>query len=209
MHDYCTCGAELPPDALFCHKCGKPQRDFLPAVPEAAPPPPPAFEAPVAAPAAAIPSFRNPMALRIAAVVALVATFLVWIPLINWLAGGFFCVVFYRRRTNGKVSLTAGLHLGWMTGLLMFAFLSVLIAGTLLVLNAAGGVAAVQAQLKGVVDPRVATALEVFQTRSGVLSVLLQQFVMVSMLSMAGGLLGATLPPPSGGRFSPRGGRSV
>src|SRR5712671_2740184 len=25
--DVCTCGAKLPPDARFCHKCGKPQRD--------------------------------------------------------------------------------------------------------------------------------------------------------------------------------------
>src|SRR5258706_16455256 len=25
----CTCGAQLPPDALFCHKCGKPQREDL------------------------------------------------------------------------------------------------------------------------------------------------------------------------------------
>ena len=29
MADFCTCGAELPPDALFCHKCGKPQREIV------------------------------------------------------------------------------------------------------------------------------------------------------------------------------------
>ena len=29
MPDSCTCGAQLPPDALFCHKCGKPQRDLV------------------------------------------------------------------------------------------------------------------------------------------------------------------------------------
>ena len=26
--EYCTCGAQLPPDARFCHKCGKPQYDY-------------------------------------------------------------------------------------------------------------------------------------------------------------------------------------
>ena len=27
MPEFCTCGAELPPDARFCHRCGKPQRE--------------------------------------------------------------------------------------------------------------------------------------------------------------------------------------
>ena len=29
MPEFCSCGAQLPPDALFCHKCGKPQRDIV------------------------------------------------------------------------------------------------------------------------------------------------------------------------------------
>ncbi len=35
MPDFCTCGAQLPPDALFCHKCGKPQREIAPVAAEA------------------------------------------------------------------------------------------------------------------------------------------------------------------------------
>ncbi len=34
MPDFCTCGAQLPLDALFCHKCGKPQRDVIEPEPE-------------------------------------------------------------------------------------------------------------------------------------------------------------------------------
>ena len=34
MPDFCTCGAQLPPDSLFCHKCGKPQRDVIEPEPE-------------------------------------------------------------------------------------------------------------------------------------------------------------------------------
>ena len=34
MPDFCTCGAELPPDARFCHRCGKPQREEV--IPETA-----------------------------------------------------------------------------------------------------------------------------------------------------------------------------
>ena len=29
MPEFCTCGAELPPDSRFCHKCGKPQREEI------------------------------------------------------------------------------------------------------------------------------------------------------------------------------------
>src|ERR1044071_8323555 len=38
--EFCTCGARLPEDARFCHKCGKPQRDEPLMVEEARPPPP-------------------------------------------------------------------------------------------------------------------------------------------------------------------------
>ena len=37
MPEFCTCGAELPPDARFCHRCGKPQREEI--VPETVEPP--------------------------------------------------------------------------------------------------------------------------------------------------------------------------
>src|SRR5579872_904608 len=61
--DVCTCGATLPPDARFCHKCGKPQREEDVQVEEqpiivAAPPPPVAAEPPPI-------SFRNRLALRV------------------------------------------------------------------------------------------------------------------------------------------------
>ena len=57
MSEFCTCGAELPPDALFCHKCGKPQREISahveeePAVsvPVEMAVPPPVREAPLSA----------------------------------------------------------------------------------------------------------------------------------------------------------------
>src|ERR1035441_4085433 len=34
MPDFCTCGAQLPPDSLFCHKCGKPQREVIEPEPQ-------------------------------------------------------------------------------------------------------------------------------------------------------------------------------
>ena len=77
MSDFCTCGAELPPDARFCHRCGKPQREE--PIPESAEPPPAANPSiPPAAsvflhtapPAGFAPpprvTFKNPTAVRIA-----------------------------------------------------------------------------------------------------------------------------------------------
>src|SRR5579862_3192296 len=62
--DSCTCGAQLPPDARFCHKCGKPQRDepLLVDEPVVVPPPPPLAPPPPAPPI----SFRNAIAVRVA-----------------------------------------------------------------------------------------------------------------------------------------------
>src|ERR1019366_3176643 len=64
MPEFCTCGAQLPPDALFCHKCGKPQRELIapefqiPENAESALPPAPVPLAPDALPM----NFRNRVA---------------------------------------------------------------------------------------------------------------------------------------------------
>ena len=119
MPDFCTCGAELPPDARFCHKCGKPQRDEPVVVePPAAPPPPPP-------PAEPLPiGFRNPLAFRIgffSALLALLLTLLLAPAFPVWLtAAGFLGVYLYRRRSGESVSTRSGARMGWLTGLLTF-----------------------------------------------------------------------------------------
>src|ERR1039458_3366734 len=92
MPDSCTCGAQLPPDALFCHKCGKPQRDLV--TPDAPPPP-----ADTAGPRL---TFHDQVAVRIAVYVGVSATVLCLIfPLVNWLAAGFVAVsLFWRENTR-------------------------------------------------------------------------------------------------------------
>src|SRR5689334_2027095 len=54
MADFCTCGAQLPEDARFCHRCGKPQRNETFAVE----PTPEIVEIPAVA--SANPSFHHP-----------------------------------------------------------------------------------------------------------------------------------------------------
>lgn len=120
MPEYCTCGAELPPDARFCHKCGKPQRDE-PVLVEEPPAPPPV----VAPPAPLQPSgqLNLGLALRTALLTAAILFLLNLIAaeaVVVWLlAIGFLAVFFYQRR-GGRLSLGGGARLGWITGLTSF-----------------------------------------------------------------------------------------
>jgi len=123
--EFCTCGAELPPDARFCHKCGKPQRDepvLVEEPPVVVPLPPP-----IQAPLPPI-GFRNPLAFRVgtlSALLALVLTLLLYPAFPLWLAAaGFLGVYLYHRRSGESLSTRSGLKMGWITGLLTFLVFS-------------------------------------------------------------------------------------
>ena len=202
MPDFCTCGVQLPPDSLFCHKCGKPQREVL------EPEPQPDIVAEFV-PSATLPvdiapqppalNFHNLVALRIAFVVAPVAFLLSWIPALNlvlWIAAGFLAVFFHRRRTGDLLNVRAGLRLGWITGVIMFAITTVIFTLTVVPLAANGGIANLfRQQLKNPSDPSVQEALRMLETAPGMVTVLLVMlfmlFVFITLLSMAGGALGA------------------
>ncbi len=202
MPEYCTCGAQLPPDALFCHKCGKAQRDIpvpetLREEPVTFVPPVPMVTEPVAPPL----TFRNPIAMKIALMVSVAATVLIAIiPFVNWIAGGFLSVVFYRRRTGNLLTVRAGVRLGWITGLLMFCFWTVVF--TIQQVPAAlsgklGGMLQESMQNLPTNDPGVQQMMEFFQTGPGIAAVLVVSlvafFLFITGLSMAGGALGAKL----------------
>jgi hypothetical protein len=196
MPEFCTCGAQLAPDSLFCHKCGKPQREIVEPEPQApepqvsALPPLPAPTAPTAAP---LPTFANPVALRIALMIAVLATFLSFLPYLNWLAAGYFAAFFYRRRTGSRLNIVAGVRMGWITGVLMFAITAALFTAFVVLFNASSGNAVFQAQIKSMTDPRVQEMFKIIQNRTDVAVLLMQLFVFVTCLSMAGGALGAKL----------------
>jgi hypothetical protein len=191
MPEFCTCGAQLPPDAVFCHKCGKPQREGI--EPEIATPAP-APVAPVAAPPApfAAVNFHNPVAVRIALLVGVAAMFCSWLPLVNWLAGGFFAVFFYRRRTRDLLNVGAGAKMGWITGVIMFTMWSILF----MFLGLSGKLAEqLQEQLKSLPynDPSFAQAAHYLASPAGLLVLLAMGFVFITCLSIAGGAIGAKI----------------
>lgn len=209
MPDFCTCGAELPPDARFCHRCGKPQREEL--LPEHIEPP--AFQPLVAAPIAPTGpgvTFRNPIAVRIGLTMASVAALLTWIPILQllfvvwWLSAGFFSVYLYRRRTGQFLSVRSGVRMGLITGVLTFAIMTVLFTITLVPLAVQkGGLAGLyQEQLRTMQasDATIQQAMQALQSPAvlviGICSTLLFMFAIIICLCTAGGALGAKMLPP-------------
>jgi hypothetical protein len=195
MPDFCSCGSELPPGALFCHKCGKPQRELTEVAVEAPAPvivlPPPGPQQPPAPL-----DFRNPLALKIALLVAMGATALFFLPYVNWLAAGYFAVFLYRRRTGYAINVGAGVRLGWITGLFTFPLAAVFYAVVFYVINVASALPQFRA------EPRFQELLGLLRSWSDIAVLLLQLFILTTCLSMAGGALAAKLgqtSPPRGG----------
>lgn len=202
MPDFCTCGAELPPDALFCHKCGKPQREI--AVPEVQDAPAPEVVPPhpiAAAPAVTALNFRNPIAVRIALLVSVIATLLSFLPFLNWTAAGFFAVFFYKRKTGSLLNVGAGVRMGWITGLLMFSLWSVIFIVQQVPAALSGKLSNMlldQMQRMPAQDPMVRQMMtNLFQSGPGLAAVLVLLlgafFCFITGLSMAGGALGAKI----------------
>ncbi|MCX6620075.1 MAG: zinc ribbon domain-containing protein [Acidobacteria bacterium] len=203
MADYCTCGAELPPDARFCHKCGKPQRDEPLFAPEPVAVP---AELPIAAiPAAAAPpstdvTFHNRPALLsalTAAVIGLVLMMLLFLPAVVRLAApfiaGLLSVLIYRRRTQHPVNLKNGLRLGWITGMLAFAISVVIFTlSVVFLVSDPQAVGMLKDRMQGMASPaELDEMIQMLRTPAGILAWLFSTFFTLTGLPMLGGALGS------------------
>jgi hypothetical protein len=209
VNEYCTCGAMLPENARFCHKCGKPQREEpeaealaldVAAVLET--PTPPALPSTAPAPRPGI-SFRNSGAVRAAAISAALATAAGLIPfpglfhqlwqLLTVAAGGFASVYFYQRRTGDYLSIRGGLQIGWMTGL--FYFLVMMVMLTLLLAVLAGvGESGLRQMSEESGRPEIADTLgELLSNPAMLVFALVTAFFVMTVLASAGGALGSKI----------------
>ncbi len=203
MPEFCSCGAQLAPESLFCHKCGKAQRELVTVLEQAPAPvyvvPPPAVAKPAPLPL----NFHNPVAVRIAMPVAVCAALLGFtvLPILSWLAAGFFAAFFYRRKTGSLLNVSGGARMGWITGIMMFGIWTVVLTALALPAAMSGRLLSTfQEQIKNSPwqDPAMLTQMnQMLQTGEGVATAVvvffLMLFVFIICLSMAGGALGAML----------------
>jgi hypothetical protein len=199
--DFCTCGAQLPDDARFCHKCGKPQRDEpLLAELEAASLPAPALPAlPVAAPAAEpLPiGFHNRIAIRVAMLTGILGFGLSALTgsfaLVFMAACGFFAVYWYGKRTGQQLSPLSGAHLGWITGLFGFLIAAVLVTLAAAALSQPEVVSLMKEQWKTTSRPEadLTQIIETLSTPAKLAALLSFSFLSFTLLPAAGGAMGA------------------
>jgi hypothetical protein len=206
--DVCTCGAVLPPDARFCHKCGKPQRDEPLFIQEEAPVQRP-IEPPGLPPLSTLEfpriGFHNGLAVRVALLAGVLAFFcsiitgqlalpqefaLVWL-----VAGGFFAVYLYERRTGQRLSVRSGAHLGWICGVFGFVVVTMALAATAVMLSDPSVASAMREQLRthGIPAANAEQMIAFFHTPAGISSALFVSFVLFTVLPAFGGAVGAKL----------------
>ena len=204
--EFCTCGAQLPPDARFCHKCGKPQYDY-PGIVESDTEPVHA-EAPTTAqiPYVTLPaeiSFHNGLAVRIGFIAAAAAVMAAMVPIpfawlrlpIGFVAAGFLAVYLYSRRTGQLLSLRSGARMGWITGIFSFTLVSVIFTIAMVAITSQGSL---QKELESQLspnDPRWEMVRQALNNPAmifgGLIIYLMLFFVILTALPMIGGALGA------------------
>jgi hypothetical protein len=215
----CSCGAYPPEDARFCHKCARPLSDedhvllttlaaeaVAPVVTTSAVEPPPLPQV-----VASAINFRNPRAVTVSIMVAVLTLLLLFslatvapasVPFV-FCAGGFLATIVYTRRTGESISAQSGARMGFMTCL--WAFVVILLMSCLLVAMLASPEArqAIQQQSSTAFqgNPQMADAMaktlkSLDNPSAFIMNLLfgiLFMFCMWSLLSMLGGIIAAKL----------------
>jgi hypothetical protein len=196
--EYCTCGAQLPEDARFCHKCGKPQReeDLLDEPVVVVPPPPALAPAP---PPPAI-NFHNAIAVRVALLAGtlafMISAVLGPLGLVALAAAGFFAVYLYRRRTGAILSVANGARLGWLSGIFIFTIAIIVFTIQLVALSPSQMMRDLHEQMTknySASEAQINQVIAFLGSPSGIGMIVLFSFLMITLLPALGGAVGAKL----------------
>lgn len=206
--EFCTCGAQLPPDARFCHKCGKPQYDYPGLETSETGPPPVEAPPPAPIPQLQVPAdigFHNRLAVRMGFIAAAVAVLVSMLPIpfvalrlpLAFIAAGFLAVYLYSRRTGQVLSPRSGARMGWITGIFCFILVSVIFTIAMVAITSQGGL---EKQLETQLspnDPRWEMVRQALSNPAIIVAALILYlmlfFVILTALPMIGGALGAKL----------------
>jgi hypothetical protein len=199
--EFCTCGAQLPEDARFCHKCGKPQREepvLVEETPAAEPVAPPAL--PPAAPEAAAISLRNGTAVRAALPAGALAFALLAVMgpfgLLAFVGAGMLAVYLYRRWTGERLSVMNGARLGWIAGIFIFVISTLLVTLSIVALSEPEVLQQAREQMarrSSLSEADINQMLDQLRTAPGIVATLAVLFLSSTLLPAFGGAIGAKL----------------
>jgi len=199
----CTCGAILPEDARFCHKCGKPQYEEDAArLAEQEAPAPILSPPPSAKPAASGVSFRNSRALWITAgvaavtLIAMLAVGIFFQPLLPVVlcAAGFAATRLYNQNAKQPLTAAGAARLGWMTGLWLFLAFAVMFAMTAIVVADPQGWEQIRGMWARFPQASPLASMSQHQILMQLLIALPFFFLLLTLLPGLGGILGAKFP---------------
>jgi hypothetical protein len=109
-------------------------------------------------------------------------------------AGGFFAVYLYRRRTGQTVTVLAGARLGWIAGIIVFAILTVMLTMLVLMLSQPDLLQSMRdqmAKMSSISPEEVTKRIELLRTPSSLALLLLEAFITYTLLTALGGAVGA------------------
>ena len=147
--------------------------------------------------------FHNRLAVRIGFIAALTAVFVFLVPLpfpflrllVAFLAGGFFAVFLYSRRTGQMLSIRSGARMGWITGIFSFTMLSVLFAFVMVKISNQGGLSKYLLSQLPANDARAESVAQAFNDPAMLVVLVLLSlgmlFIVLTALPIIGGALGA------------------
>jgi hypothetical protein len=109
-------------------------------------------------------------------------------------AGGFFAVYLYHRRTGQNMSVMAGARLGWISGIVVFVILSMMLTVMVLMLSQPDFLQSMRDQMtkmSSVSQEEVSKYIDLLRTPSGLAMILLETFLSYTLLTAIGGAVGA------------------
>jgi len=143
-------------------------------------------------------NFRNAIAVRVAlfagALAFMGSAVLGSLGLIALAAGGFFAVYLYRRRTGAILSVANGARLGWLAGIFIFAIAIVVFTIQLVTASPSVMMNELREQMAknySVTEAQINQVISFLASPSGIGTIVLFSFFMITLLPALGGAVGA------------------